>query len=146
VLSAFGLGLIPFAPGTMGALGALVPVVLARNYLPEPNLVLSVLAVIAIFAGIAGATKVEPSWGKDPSKVVLDEVAGMLVSVLWLGPGWLNVAAAFILFRFFDIVKPLGIRRAEALPHGWGIMADDVVAGIYTNLVIQLVYLLARGI
>ncbi len=146
MLSAFGLGLIPFAPGTMGALGALVPVVLARIYLPEPNLALAGLAVIAIFLGIAGAAKVEPTWGKDPSKVVLDEFAGMLISVLWLGPGWMPVAAAFILFRFFDIVKPLGIRRAEALPHGWGIMADDVIAGIYSNILIQLASLLIRGI
>jgi phosphatidylglycerophosphatase A len=65
----------------------------------------------------------------------------MQVSLVWVPVDWRYVLIAFILFRFFDIVKPLLIRRAEALPSGWGVMADDLLAGIYSNIVLQLIIL-----
>ena len=94
--------------------------------------------VIIVVTGIWTATKVEADWGKDSSRVVIDEVAGMCIALLFIPvrPGYIITGLA--LFRFFDIVKPLMIRRAESLPGGWGVMADDVVAGIYSNLVLQL--------
>jgi phosphatidylglycerophosphatase A len=70
--------------------------------------------------------------------VVIDEIAGMCVSLLFIPVTVGYVAAAFILFRFFDIVKPLYIRRTEKLPKGWGVMLDDVVAGIYANILLQI--------
>jgi phosphatidylglycerophosphatase A len=100
----------------------------------------SVGITIAItFAGVWSSSMVEPIWGKDPSKVVIDEVAGMGIGLLFLPVSVTYLLCAFILFRFFDIVKPLYIRKMEALPSGWGIMMDDVLAGLYTNILLQAV-------
>ena len=71
--------------------------------------------------------------------VVIDEVAGMCISLLFLPVTIKYVIAALILFRFFDIAKPLFIRKSEALPAGWGVMADDLLAGIFANLILQIV-------
>jgi phosphatidylglycerophosphatase A len=102
-----------------------------------PPLVLSVAITIAItFTGVWSSSVV---WGKDPSKVVIDEVAGMCIGLLFLPVNIKYLLCAFILFRFFDIVKPLYIRKMESLPAGWGIMFDDVLAGVYTNLLLQAV-------
>jgi len=92
--------------------------------------------------GIISGDVVESVWGKDHQRVVIDEVAGMGVALLIIPLKLEYYIMAFILFRFFDIVKPLYIRRLEALPGGWGVMADDVLAGIYANVVLQLIILL----
>jgi phosphatidylglycerophosphatase A len=97
--------------------------------------ILSTLTIVVI--GIWSAGKVEPAWGKDSSKIVIDEAAGMCVSLLFVPLSLKYIVTAFVLFRFFDIAKPLFIRRAERLPRGWGVMADDLLAGIYTNLMMQ---------
>ncbi|MES2003941.1 MAG: phosphatidylglycerophosphatase A [Bacteroidota bacterium] len=101
----------------------------------------SMIAVTGIVTAIGtwSATRVEPDWGKDSNRVVIDEVAGMFISLLFIPVSIKWIAAAFVLFRFFDILKPLYIRNAEALPAGWGVMADDVLAGIYANLLLQLI-------
>jgi phosphatidylglycerophosphatase A len=75
-------------------------------------------------------------WGKDSSKVVIDEVAGMLITLLFIPVTVNNLMVGLLLFRFFDIAKPLGIRKMEDLPKGWGVMADDVLAGIYAHIVL----------
>lgn len=95
------------------------------------------IAIAVTFAGVWSSSVVEKVWGKDPSKVVIDEVSGMAIGLLLLPVNVKYVAAAFILFRFFDIVKPLFIRKLEQLPAGWGVMADDVLAGVYTNVLLQ---------
>jgi phosphatidylglycerophosphatase A len=89
--------------------------------------------------GVAAASRIERAAGrKDPSIVVIDEVVGMLVA-LWALPFQAGEAlAAFLCFRLFDIVKPYPIRRLERQPGGWGIMLDDVLAGLYANAVIRL--------
>ncbi|MET6996306.1 phosphatidylglycerophosphatase A family protein [Chitinophaga defluvii] len=89
--------------------------------------------------GIWSGNKVEAGWGKDDKKVVIDEMAGMCVSLLLIPMQLKYVITALVLFRFFDIVKPLFIRKTEQLPGGWGVMIDDVVAGIYANILLQLV-------
>src|SRR6476659_10042176 len=81
-------------------------------------------------AGIWSANEVEPYWGKDSSRVVIDEAAGICISLLFVPVTPVHVLVALLLFRFFDIVKPLFIRRVEKLPGGWGVMLDDVLAGI----------------
>jgi phosphatidylglycerophosphatase A len=78
-------------------------------------------------------------WGKDSSKVVIDEVAGMMLSVLLIPVTIKYILTGLVLFRFFDIVKPFFIRKMEVLPKGWGVMADDLLAGIYSNIILQLV-------
>ncbi|WP_205499945.1 MULTISPECIES: phosphatidylglycerophosphatase A family protein [Hymenobacteraceae] len=88
--------------------------------------------------GVWSATEVEPYWGKDDKKVVIDEVAGMCISLLFVPVQLHYVAAALVLFRFFDIVKPFYIRRTEKLAGGWGVMLDDVLSGVYANVILHL--------
>jgi len=87
---------------------------------------------------------VEAFWGKDNQKVVIDEVARMCISLLMVPLSIPYVVAGLILFRIFDITKPLYIRRAERLPGGWGVMLDDVLAGICANVLLQVAYRGAR--
>jgi phosphatidylglycerophosphatase A len=94
--------------------------------------------LFVFFAGVWSSGLVEKQWGKDPNRVVVDELLGMWVALFLLPFNWKYILAAFLIFRFFDIVKPLYIRKAEQLPSGWGIMADDLLAGIYANLLLQL--------
>jgi phosphatidylglycerophosphatase A len=93
--------------------------------------------------GVWSAGRAETLWGHDSSKIIIDEMLGMWVA-LWFVP-WRPdaVAGAFLLFRLFDIVKPLYIRRLERVPGGWGVMLDDLAAGICANLLVQG-YLLVR--
>ena len=79
----------------------------------------------------------DPAWGVDPWRVVVDVMVGVLISLLAAPAGhvWYGLAA-FMLFRFFDILKPLGIRRMEKLPGGWGVMMDDILSGVYGFIVL----------
>lgn len=95
--------------------------------------------VLLFFLGVYTASVVEAEWGKDHNRVVIDEVQGMAMSLFLIPVTWKYLILAFILFRFFDITKPLFIRKAESLPAGWGVMADDLLAGICSNVVLQLV-------
>lgn len=98
-----------------------------------------VLTLAILFLGTWSSYKVESGWGHDSSKVVIDEVAGMMITLLWAPVDIKYALAGFILFRFFDILKPLGIKSAERLPGGWGVMADDVLAGVYAFALLRLV-------
>ncbi|MEO6313951.1 MAG: phosphatidylglycerophosphatase A, partial [Chitinophagaceae bacterium] len=86
--------------------------------------------VLVTVAGIVLSNRLETVWGKDSNKIVIDEVAGMCCTLLFVPQQWQFVLAGLVAFRFFDIVKPLFIAAAEKLPGGWGVMADDVAAGI----------------
>jgi phosphatidylglycerophosphatase A len=90
--------------------------------------------IIITVIGVLACTRVEAEWGKDPSRVVIDEVAGVLVSLISRPAGLREVLAAFLLFRFFDIVKPPPVNKLETLPGGLGIMADDIAAGILSAI------------
>lgn len=98
------------------------------------------LVVCGVFAaGLFTSEALEKEWGEDPGPVVIDEALGYLVTVAWLPQSlWLGVAG-FFLFRVLDIVKPPPARQSEKLPGGWGIMVDDLVAGIFGNLLIRAV-------
>jgi len=104
--------------------------------------VLPLITIVITLIGIYVGDQVEPFWGKDSYRVVIDEVAGMLVTMLFVPHNPWMLLAGFILFRFFDMVKPLFIRRLEKLPGGTGVMMDDIVAGIYGNILIQIFILL----
>jgi phosphatidylglycerophosphatase A len=139
--TSFGIGYINNGKGAGTAAAAVCSfcwyLAWAGNY---PPAILSVIITVFITAiGIWSSTKVEPLWGEDPAKVVIDEVAGMCIGLLFLPVNVKYVIASFILFRFFDMVKPLWIRKTEVLPGGWGIMTDDIVAGVYTNILMQAV-------
>ncbi|MFB9864546.1 phosphatidylglycerophosphatase A [Rufibacter immobilis] len=100
------------------------------------------ITLLITILGVWSANEVEPYWGKDDKKVVIDEVAGMCISLLFIPVQVNYILAALVLFRFFDIVKPFYIRKTEKLAGGWGVMMDDVLSGIYANVLLQLlVYL-----
>jgi phosphatidylglycerophosphatase A len=97
------------------------------------------LALLATLVGIPAATRVSRSSGiKDPQFVVIDEVAGQLIALIAVPLAWKTFLAGFILFRAFDIVKPPPVRQLEKLPEGTGIVLDDVAAGVYALLLMQL--------
>lgn len=86
----------------------------------------------------------EQLWEPDSRKIVIDELLGMSISLFLLPRNILFYVLAFILFRVFDILKPFFIRKLEKLPGGWGVMGDDLLAGIYANLVMQILVLIIR--
>lgn len=143
IATSFGAGFSPVAPGTMGALVAVAvwyPLALWLDYCTLQWVLVGLIAVFTVL-GVWSATVSERYWGEDPSRVVMDETVGEWIALLavpvtqhW---GW--VIAAFVLFRFFDIVKPLGVRTMEKLKGGYGIMGDDILAGIYAAMVMLIV-------
>ena len=135
----FGSGLAPVASGTFGTLVA-IPLgwLLVWCLSGHPFVQLAVVAIAAAVA-IWSAEIAAPRFGlKDPGEIVVDEMAGYLVAVLMLPAGWVTLAAAFVLFRLFDITKPPPCRWAEGLPGGLGIVADDLLAGLYANLSLRI--------
>ncbi|ACU59892.1 phosphatidylglycerophosphatase A family protein [Chitinophaga pinensis] len=138
--TSLGIGYIGKGGGTVAAAVAALCWYLALAGSAFAGLWPLVFTVAITVLGIWSGNEVEPYWGKDDKKVVIDEVAGMCVSLLFLPVNYWYVLAGLVLFRFFDIVKPLGIRRTEQLNGGLGVMMDDVVAGIYTNLLLQIAY------
>jgi phosphatidylglycerophosphatase A len=139
------VGFAPVAPGTVGAAAA-IPFFLLLRLAGSPWIEVAVCAALTA-AGAWAARLTERALGvEDPGPVVIDEVVGMLVSLLWLPGTWPVIGAAFIAFRVFDIVKPWPAGRLEHVPGGWGVMADDVMAGVYANLAIQIVIWVRPGL
>jgi len=133
-----GIGYIGKGSGTYASIACcIVWYLLLMNGYPAMLPMLITIAITVL--GVWSSTLVEKIWGKDPQRVVIDEIAGMCISLLFLPVNVKYLIAGLILFRFFDIVKPLGIRKMENLKSGWGIMFDDVLAGIYSNLILQAV-------
>ena len=137
VATSLGIGYIGKGAGTVAAVACCIcwylALVNSNQLVIFPLLITLAITVL----GIWSSTNVAKIWGKDPQRVVIDEVAGMCISLLFLPVNLKYVIAGLILFRFFDIVKPLFIKRLEILPAGLGIMMDDVLAGIYANIILQ---------
>ena len=131
------VGYVRFAPGTAGSIVGLAlygAAVMVGGAPVQLGLLAAVLAV-----GVWSSAASERHFGRtDPGAVVIDEVAGMLITLLGLQVTWSGALAGFLAFRFFDVVKPFPARWAERLPGGWGIMADDVIAGVYAHLALRL--------
>ncbi len=141
VATFFGAGRLRPGPGTWGALATSLLWWLLASHLPAgaqvPVILLLIVGVTAV--GIPAATLEARGCGrKDPSHVVIDEVAGQLVTLIACPIVWPALLAGFILFRVFDIVKPPPVRQLEKLPEGTGIMVDDLGAGVYGLLVLQV--------
>ncbi len=142
-------GYAPIAPGTVGSFACAVllwfvlpGITLASSPLAIFGLLVSVLAFIAM--SIWAADIAEQVYGKDSSRIVIDEFSGYLVAVALLPKSAFVFIAAFLLFRVIDIVKPFPARRMETIPGGPGVVLDDVVAGLYANILIRIM-LLAKG-
>lgn len=145
IASGFGVGFLPKAPGTWGALLALLlslPLLYIENF--QRNFILGILILVFTVAGVWSANKVEAAWGHDPKQVVVDEMVGFWITILFVPPVLKYYIIGFVFFRFFDILKPLGIRKAEQLKGGYGVMADDIVAGIYSNIILQCVIMVMK--
>ena len=137
----FGAGRIKPGPGTWGSLATLVVWIVISHFLPGGWIVPVnvLLAALAVAVGIPAATRVARATGiKDPQFVVIDETAGQLITLIGAPLAWKSFLAGFILFRAFDIVKPYPVRQLESLPEGTGIVVDDVAAGLYGLVVMQL--------
>jgi phosphatidylglycerophosphatase A len=137
----FGIGRLHPGPGTWGsAVAMLLWAALAHALNPALRLpVVVALALLTILIGIPAATRVaRASAIKDPQFVVIDEVAGQLIALIAVPLQWKTFLAGFILFRVFDILKPPPVRQLEKLPEGTGIVLDDVAAGLYALIGMQL--------
>ena len=141
VATFFGAGRLKPGPGTWASLATAVLWALASSRIPLTSRTSAtiVAAAAATLIGIPAATLVARSSGlKDPQFVVIDEVAGQLVTLIAVPLAWKTFLAGFILFRVFDIWKPFPIRRLERLPEGTGIVVDDLAAGLYALAVMHL--------
>ena len=141
VATFFGIGYMKPGPGTWGSAAGLLVWAALASQLPGSarTLTVIILAALITLIGIPAATKVASAFAKkDPQFVVIDEVAGQLITLISAPLTWKSFLAGFILFRAFDIVKPPPVRQLEKLPEGTGIVLDDVAAGLYALGVMQL--------
>lgn len=164
IATGFFSGYFPWASGT---LGSLVGVVLYLIPGVEHTGILAACIVVALIAGVITSHRVALAVGNqltknaelakatfqsgsshaaDPSIVVIDEIVGMWISLMMLPKTISVIVTAFVLFRVFDIIKPPPARNVEAVPKGWGIMLDDVVAGIYANAAVRLLMLVVPSV
>lgn len=144
IATGFGMGFSPIAPGTVGAL--LATILWWGGYLLIGGGVLLFALTVAVtllftLLGVASTTYVQKEWGKDPSRVVVDEMVGVwipLLAVSWSNTPyyWMYMLLALLLFRLFDIFKPCGIRHLESIEGAWGVMLDDILAGVYSLIII----------
>ena len=138
IATCFGIGLVPFAPGTAGSIFAIAAAGILIHHHGWTQANFGLLCMVSLLPGIWAADVYAKSRGKeDPSEVVVDEVIGQWVTLLGATVyNWKSVLAALVLFRILDIFKPFPIRQAEKLPGGVGIIADDVAAGLVGALVL----------
>jgi len=146
IVTFFGSGYLPIAPGTWGSAAALIVFAAVYAISPHPicwNGSVALLTLAACIGSVAcGPWAVDHFGKKDPKPFVLDEVAGQWVAMIALPladvrTALVAMAVQFLLFRALDVIKPTPARRLEALPHGWGILLDDLASGVYANLIGQ---------
>ena len=142
IATVFYIGYIPWVPATFASMFGLVVVIVAGESIfgsSPRSVVISGIVITLLFLTGVRASQVfeEETHRKDDRRIVVDELVGMLAALWGIQLSAGNLLAAFIMFRLFDVLKPFPIRRAERLKGGWGIMTDDVLAGIYTNLLLR---------
>jgi len=142
VATGFGTGYSPFAPGTTGSIPAWL---IAYFLIRENQLVMGLAVAISVCMSIWFAGQAETYFGHDSRKIVIDEWAGMFITLLFVPFSLTNFLIGFVAFRALDVIKIPPARQAEKLPGGWGVTMDDVVAGVQSNILTQLIiYLIAR--
>jgi phosphatidylglycerophosphatase A len=134
----FGVGYSPVAPGTLGTLVA-IPIYYFLSEIPSPLYEITLIGFI--FLSVWISEKAEIFFvKKDDQRIVIDEIVGFLITMLWIPKTTRFIIIGFILFRFFDILKPIPIRRLEkGLKGGYGVVLDDVAAGVYANIILHLI-------
>ncbi len=139
IVTAFGAGYAKFAPGTWGTLvGSIILWILwTCGLLTAPWVLLAItLGVTAL--GHWSVTQLPDTWIHDDQRIVIDEVLGLWVTMLWVPISWKTLLLSFILFRLFDIFKPLGIRSFDNMKSDFAVIVDDLVAGVYANITLQI--------
>lgn len=146
--TSLGFGYAPLGPGTFGTIFGLICYVgmvyglgmsdgdrsMSMDY------ILIALIIVFTWLGTWSAKELESEWGHDPGKIVMDETVGVWITVLFIPFSWVNVLLALIIFRFFDILKPLGIRAIdEKMLTPFAVMLDDILAGVYSAIALQLI-------
>ncbi len=141
--SGFYTGYIPFASGTFGSVAGLM-----IYYIPgfEKPIILIPAIILFTILGIFIGNKFEINYGKDPAECTIDEVVGMWISLILLPKKFYISIFAFIVWRIFDIIKPAPARQAEKLNGGLGIMMDDIIAGLYTAILVNAILILKAKI
>jgi phosphatidylglycerophosphatase A len=144
--SGFGLGWLPLAPGSWGSLPPAIIFALLFQFGASPLVIIVVMVALAAAGSVVcvkcAPASIEATGDTDPNEVVADEIAGQAITFVFAGASMAVVASGvwgltlggFFLFRLFDVIKPCPARRLEKLPQGWGILADDIVAGLYAGL------------
>jgi phosphatidylglycerophosphatase A len=138
ISTCLGLGYAPKGGGTLAAIACCLVWYFTGTVYNVHGYVFLLVTILLMAVGVWSAEKMERHWGKDNYRIVIDEVVGMCLTLLFVPVRWQVVLTGLLLFRFFDIAKPLYIRRMENLKGGWGVMMDDVLAGVYSNLLLQL--------
>ena len=139
--SVFYVGFIPGAPGTYGSLVAVAALFFIGQYgnWVSPLTLLAGVAIVTLIGTPVSAVASKKAGDDDPSFVVIDEVAGQMLTFLFVPFSVVNIVLGFVAFRAFDILKPWPIKKLEPLPHGIGIMADDLLAGVYACAVLHII-------
>ncbi len=140
----FGVGYSPIAPGTLGTLIA-IPVYYFLSTIPSPLYEITLIAFL--FLSVWISENAEIFFGKkDDTRIVIDEMIGFLITMLWVPKTTRFIIIGFFLFRFFDILKPFPIRGLEKrLKGGFGVVLDDVLAGVYANIILEIVRLIVKS-
>jgi len=138
----FGVGYFPIAPGTAASF---IVTILYKFFLYKLSWPIYLAAALVIYiTGVVASSRYSSDINiEDPRTIVIDEVLGQLLALFLLEPTWALMLAAFLLFRFFDVLKPFLIKKAEKFSQGWGVMLDDIMAGLYSAIIINL-YLLIK--
>ncbi|MBM4349897.1 MAG: phosphatidylglycerophosphatase A [Deltaproteobacteria bacterium] len=138
----FGVGYSPIAPGTLGTLLA-IPIYFFLSEIPFPLYEITLAGFF--FLAVWVSDKAGAVFGKkDDQRIAIDEMMGFFITMLWVTKTPFFILVGFILFRFFDILKPFPIRRFEKAKGGFGVVLDDVLAGIYANIMLHMIYWVAR--
>jgi phosphatidylglycerophosphatase A len=138
----FGVGYSPIVPGTLGTLIA-IPIYFFLSTIPSP--IYEITLIGFFFLSVWISENAERFFGKkDDRRIVIDEIIGFLITMLWIPKTVPFIVIGFFVFRFFDILKPFPIRRLEKrLKGGYGVVLDDVLAGVYSSIILHLIYLVA---
>lgn len=145
IATALGSGYAPYAPGTVGTLMGILMIVFINfitsllGYADYFQWVLIVSIISAFVKGLWSTRMLENEWGHDPGKIVIDEVVGIWITILFIPFTWINLATAFVIFRIFDIAKPLGIKSIDKQKTPLSVMLDDVLAGVYSWIVLRVI-------
>lgn len=140
IASGLGTGFIKFAPGTWGtALAAVLLGLVYINQFSHVDIIIAMMTLLTCGIGYWSILRLPKDWLQDDQRIVIDEVIGMFITILWIPLTWKTIMIGFVLFRLFDIFKPLGIRSFDRKKTHWAVIVDDIIAGVYANIVLRTI-------